>query len=131
MSNVGFIGVGYMGYGIAKNILEKGNNLFVIANKNRKPIEKIVSKGAIEIKSFEDFSNKQLNVLVKCVTNTPIAKEIATKLSGILDEKTLIINITTHNQSGSIETDRIYQSKNINYIAVSYTHLTLPTIYSV
>jgi 3-hydroxyisobutyrate dehydrogenase-like beta-hydroxyacid dehydrogenase len=116
MSNVGFIGVGYMGYGIAKNILEKGNNLFVVANKNRKPIEKIVSKGAIEIKSFEDFSNKQLNVLVKCVTNTPIAKEIATKLASILDEKTLIIDITTHNQSGSIETEKIYQSKNINYI---------------
>ena len=38
MNNIGFIGVGYMGFGIAKNILEKGNNLFVIANKNRKPI---------------------------------------------------------------------------------------------
>ena len=116
MSNVGFIGVGYMGYGIAKNILEKDNNLFVIANKNRKPIEKIVSKGAVEVKSFEDFRDKQLNVLVKCVTNTPIAKEIATKLSSILDEKTLVIDITTHNQSGSIETEKIYQSKNINYI---------------
>ena len=116
MGNVGFIGVGYMGYGIAKNILEKDNNLFVIANKNRKPIEKIVSKGAVEVKSFEDFRDKQLNVLVKCVTNTPIAKEIATKLASILDEKTLIIDITTHNQSGSIETEKIYQSKNINYI---------------
>ena len=116
MGNAGFIGVGYMGYGIAKNILEKDNNLFVIANKNRKPIEKIVSKGAVEVKSFEDFRDKQLNVLVKCVTNTPIAKEIATKLSSILDEKTLIIDITTHNQSGSIETEKIYQSKNINYI---------------
>ena len=38
MKNVGFIGVGYMGYGIAKNILKKGNNLFVIANKKRSPI---------------------------------------------------------------------------------------------
>ena len=116
MNNVGFIGVGYMGYGIAKNILHKGNKLFVIANKNRKPIEKIVSEGATEIKTFEEFKEKQLNVLVKCVTNTPIAKEIATKLSNILDEKTLIIDITTHNKSGSIETEKIYQSKNINYI---------------
>jgi len=40
MNNIGFIGVGYMGYGIAKNILDKGNNLFVIANKNRKPNRK-------------------------------------------------------------------------------------------
>jgi len=116
MSNVGFIGVGYMGYGIAKNILDKGNNLFVIANKNRKPIEKIVSKGAIEVKTYKDFKDKELNVLVKCVTNTPIAKEIASKLSNILDEKTLIIDITTHNKTGSIETAEIYQSNKINYI---------------
>ena len=116
MNNVGFIGVGYMGYGIAKNILEKGNNLFVIANKNKKPIEKIVSKGAKEVKTLEEFKEKQLNVLIKCVTNTPIAKEIALKLSKILDEKTLIIDITTHNKSGSIETEKIYQSNNINYI---------------
>ena len=116
MTNIGFIGVGYMGYGIAKNILKKGNNLFVIANKNRKPIEKIVSEGATEVKSFEEFKEKKLNVLVKCVTNTPIAKEIATKLSKILDEKTLIIDITTHNKTGSIETEKIYQSSNINYV---------------
>ena len=116
MKNIGFIGVGYMGYGIAKNILEKGNSLFVIANKNRKPIEKIVAEGATEVKSFEKFKEKKLNVLVKCVTNTPIAKEIATKLSKILDEKTLIIDITTHNKTGSIETEKIYQSSNINYI---------------
>ena len=77
MNNIGFIGVGYMGYGIAKNILEKGNNLFVIANKNRKPIEKIVSKGATEVKTLEEFKEKQLSFLIKCVTNTPIAKELS------------------------------------------------------
>ena len=116
MNNVGFIGVGYMGYGIAKNILTKGNNLFVIANKNRKPIEKIVNKGAKEVKTFEEFKEKQLDILIKCVTNTPIAKEIANKLSKILDKKTLIIDITTHNKTGSIETEKIYQSNNINYV---------------
>jgi 3-hydroxyisobutyrate dehydrogenase-like beta-hydroxyacid dehydrogenase len=116
MNNVGFIGVGYMGFGIAKNILEKGNNLFVIANKNRKPIDKIVGLGATEVNTLEEFKEKKLNVLVKCVTNTPIAKEIATKLSNILDENTLIIDITTHNKTGSIETEKIYQSSNINYV---------------
>ena len=116
MNNVGFIGVGYMGYGIAKNVLEKRNNLFVIANKNRKPIDKIVGLGATEVNTLEEFKEKKLNVLIKCVTNTPIAKEIATKLSNILDENTLIIDITTHNKTGSIETEKIYHSSNINYV---------------
>ena len=75
--NVGFIGVGYMGYGIAKNILKKGNNLFVIANKKRAPIDKIVSDGAIEVKSYNELCEKNLDALFLCVTNTPIALSIA------------------------------------------------------
>ena len=111
MKNVGFIGVGYMGYGIAKNILKHKNKLFVIANKNRKPIEKIVSDGAEEVKSFEDFSTKNLDAMFMCVTNTPIAKLISEKISDILDSKTLIIDITTHNKTGSMETEEIFKAK--------------------
>ena len=116
MKNIGFIGVGYMGYGIAKNILKHKNYLFVIANKNRKPIDKIVNEGAEEVKSFEEFANKNLDALIMCVTNTPIAKSISEKISKVLNSKTLIIDITTHNKTGSIETEQIFKSNNINYI---------------
>jgi 3-hydroxyisobutyrate dehydrogenase-like beta-hydroxyacid dehydrogenase len=51
-----------------------------------------------------------------CVTNTPIAKSISEKISKILNSKTLIIDITTHNKTGSIETENIFKSNNINYI---------------
>ena len=50
MKNIGFIGVGYMGYGIAKNILKHGHKLFVFANKNRTPIDKIIKNEALEVK---------------------------------------------------------------------------------
>jgi 3-hydroxyisobutyrate dehydrogenase-like beta-hydroxyacid dehydrogenase len=116
MKNIGFIGVGYMGYGIAKNILKNDHKLYVVANKNREPIDKIVSNGAEEIKSLEEFSSKNLDVLFICVTNTPIAKSISEKMANILNPKTIVIDITTHNKTGSIETDKIYKSKNINYI---------------
>ncbi|MDC0585853.1 NAD(P)-dependent oxidoreductase [Candidatus Pelagibacter sp.] len=116
MKNIGFIGVGYMGYGIAKNILKNNHKLYVLANKNREPIDKIVNDGAEEVKSLEEFSNKNLDALFMCVTNTPIAKSISEKMTTILDSKTIVIDITTHNKIGSIETDKIYKSKNINYI---------------
>ena len=116
MKNVGFIGVGYMGYGIAKNILKNNNNLFVIANKNREPIERIVKEGAEEVNSFEDFANKNLDALFMCVTNTPIAKTISKKISKILNDKTIIIDITTHNKTGSVETDTIFKKNNIGYV---------------
>ena len=114
--NVGFIGVGYMGYGIAKNILKKGNDLFVIANKKRAPIDKIVSDGAIEVKSYNELCEKNLDALFLCVTNTPIAINIAEKISTLLKDKTLIIDVTTHNQNGSIKMEQIFSKQKINYI---------------
>ncbi len=105
-----------MGYGIARNILKHKNQLFVIANKNRKPIDRIVKDGAEEIKSLDDFANKNLDAMFICVTNTPIAKSVSKQISKVLNSKTLIIDITTHNQSGSIETEAIFKSNSINYV---------------
>ncbi len=114
--NVGFIGVGYMGYGIAKNILTKGNNLFVIANKKRTPIDKIVSDGAKEVKTYDELCEKNLDALFLCVTNTPIAISIAEKVCTLLTDNTLIIDVTTHNQNGSIQMEKIFSKQKINYI---------------
>ncbi len=114
--NVGFIGVGYMGYGIAKNILKKGNNLFVIANKKREPIDKIVSDGANEVKSYNELCEKNLDALFLCVTNTPIAISIAEKVCTLLKDNTLIVDITTHNQNGSIKMEQIFAKQKISYV---------------
>ena len=114
--NVGFIGVGYMGYGIAKNILKKGNNLFVIANKKREPIDKIVIDGAKEVKSYNELCEKNLVALFLCVTNTPIAISIAEKLSYLLNDGTLIVDVTTHNQNGSIKMEQIFAKRKISYV---------------
>ena len=114
--NVGFIGVGYMGYGIAKNILKKGNSLFVIANKKRAPIDKIVKDGAKEVKSYNELCEKNLDALFLCVTNTPIAISIAEKLSNLLKDSTLIVDVTTHNQNGSIKMEQIFAKRKISYV---------------
>ena len=108
---VGFIGVGWMGFGIANNILKKNHELFVIANKNRKPIDRIVKAGAKEVKSYDELCKSALDVLFLCVTNSPIAHEIGKKIVSLLNNKTIVIDITTHNQNGSIEKiDRLYSS---------------------
>ena len=35
---IGFIGIGLMGYGIARNLLEKGHPLVVMANRSRERV---------------------------------------------------------------------------------------------
>ena len=60
MTKVGFIGVGYMGYGMVKNLLKK-HNVFIFAHKNRKPINKLVKykfeKMFLEDKLFTALPN--------------------------------------------------------------------------
>lgn len=114
--NVGFIGVGYMGYGIAKNLLKNNFNLFVIGNKNKKPIDKIVSEGAIEVQTYEELCANKMEALFICVTNTSVAKIIAERIAIILNKEAIVIDITTHTQNGSIEMDKIFLANKINYI---------------
>ncbi len=62
---VGFIGLGAMGFGMASNLLVKGFQLTVIADRNRKPVEALLAQGAAEAKSFEELASAgELGALV-------------------------------------------------------------------
>ena len=113
--NIGFIGAGYMGYGMAHNLLKNKISLSVIANKNRKPINRLVKQGAIESKSFKDLANFA-NVIIMCVTNTKIAVEIINKILPDLKTSTLFIDITTHHKTGSLDIKNLLNSKKIRYV---------------
>jgi len=112
---VGFIGAGYMGFGIAKNILKNDFSLKVIAHKNRAPIEKLLKLGASEAKTYDELS-KDIDCLFICVTNTKIAKEIASSIVPKLKKEILFIDITTHKKNGSIEMENILSQNQIKYL---------------
>lgn len=63
---VGFLGVGLMGHGAAKNILEKGYPLTVLGNRNRAPVDDLVGRGATEAKDAADLSAIS-DVVITCV----------------------------------------------------------------
>tara|TARA_Y100000590_G_scaffold386726_1_gene459743 strand:- start:2273 stop:3127 length:855 start_codon:yes stop_codon:yes gene_type:complete len=113
--NIAFIGVGYMGYGIAKNLILNKFNLRVIAHKNRKFINKIKKLGAIEKNNYDDLLY-EVDCLFICVTNTPVAINIAKKIKTKLKKDVLVIDITTHNQDGSIKMKNIFEQKKIKYL---------------
>ena len=41
---IGFIGVGFMGHGLAANILKNGYPLVIKGNRNRTPVDDLVEK---------------------------------------------------------------------------------------
>ena len=61
-NKVGFIGSGYMGFGMAKNLI-KNFDVYVIAHKNRDPINKLVNLGATEILNYKSLLNENLDCL--------------------------------------------------------------------
>lgn len=67
---VGFIGLGYMGQGMAANILTKGFPLVGMAHRNRAPLEALVEKGAREAKSAREMAD-ECDIVVLCVTGSP------------------------------------------------------------
>jgi 3-hydroxyisobutyrate dehydrogenase-like beta-hydroxyacid dehydrogenase len=63
---IGFLGVGLMGHGAAKNILEKGYALTVLGHRNRQPVEDLVRRGATEAKDAAALAEAS-DVIITCV----------------------------------------------------------------
>jgi 3-hydroxyisobutyrate dehydrogenase-like beta-hydroxyacid dehydrogenase len=65
---VGFVGLGLMGHGIAKNILKGGYELWV-KGRSRKPVESLVAMGAREAMSLADLA-AHCDVVQLCLSNS-------------------------------------------------------------
>ncbi len=65
-TRVGFLGVGLMGHGAAKNILEKGYPLAILGHRNREPVEDLVRRGATEGKDAAALAEAS-DVVIICV----------------------------------------------------------------
>ena len=83
IKTVGLIGVGLMGHGIGKNLLEKGYKLSVVAHRNRAPVESLIAKGAKELGSPYMLA-KETDMVILCVTGTPQVEQAVYGEYGLL-----------------------------------------------
>ena len=67
---IGFIGVGLMGHGMAKNIVTKGYPLIVLGHRKREPVEHLKSLGATEAKTPRELV-ASCDIVHLCVTGSP------------------------------------------------------------
>jgi len=80
---VGFIGVGLMGHGMAKNIVEKGWPLTVLGHRNRQPVDDLIGRGAGEGQNAAELA-RDCDLVFICVTGTPQVEENVFGENGIL-----------------------------------------------
>jgi 3-hydroxyisobutyrate dehydrogenase-like beta-hydroxyacid dehydrogenase len=104
MQRIGFIGIGMMGHGMARNLLAKGHALSFLVNRNRANIADLVKLGAKELKTPAEIA-RDSDVVILCVTGTPQVE--ANVFGGLLEgarKGQIVIDCST---SQPDSTDRI------------------------
>ena len=81
---IGMIGVGLMGHGIAKNIVEAGYPLTVVAHRRREAVDDLVARGAVEAKSVKELTERS-EIIHICVTGSTQVEELVRGPGGILE----------------------------------------------
>ncbi|MCA0422110.1 MAG: NAD(P)-dependent oxidoreductase [Proteobacteria bacterium] len=81
---IGFIGVGYMGHGMAKNIVGKGFALTIMGNRNRAPVEDLIQRGAREVKTAAEVAANS-DIVFLCVTDSKTVEAICRSRGGLKD----------------------------------------------
>jgi 3-hydroxyisobutyrate dehydrogenase-like beta-hydroxyacid dehydrogenase len=83
MAKLGFVGVGFMGHGMAGNLMKKGHEVTIIAHRNRVPVDDLVSRGAIEARSLEELARGKDGVFICVATSEQIRSVIDGLLPGL------------------------------------------------
>ena len=91
---IGFVGVGLMGHGMAKNILAKGFSLVVIGHRNRNPVEDLVQNGAKEAENLAELA-QQTSVIFTCLPGSPQVESAVEQMSEGLQSGTVIVECST------------------------------------
>jgi 3-hydroxyisobutyrate dehydrogenase-like beta-hydroxyacid dehydrogenase len=83
MQRIGFIGIGLMGHGMAKNLLKKGHPLSFLVHRNRSNIADLLELGAKEAKKPSELMSGS-DLVFLCVTGSPQVEQNVYGPDGLL-----------------------------------------------
>ena len=67
---IGFVGLGMMGHGMARNLLRKGYALRFTVHRNRTNLHDLLAAGAVEVRTSAELVTGAEAVIL-CVTGSP------------------------------------------------------------
>lgn len=115
---VGFIGVGLMGHGMAKNILQGGYPLVIKGNRNREPVESLKSMGAEEVQTPREMAER-CDIIHLCLSNSPLVEETIAGPDGILAgarEGLVVIDTTTADPNSTLAMAKLLAEKGCHMV---------------
>jgi 3-hydroxyisobutyrate dehydrogenase-like beta-hydroxyacid dehydrogenase len=99
---IGFVGLGMMGHGMAKNLLAKGFPLSVKVNRDRSRLADILAAGARECATNAEVAGNA-DFVILCVTGSPQVEEVVFGANGLLGgaRKDLVVIDTSTSEPGT------------------------------
>jgi 3-hydroxyisobutyrate dehydrogenase-like beta-hydroxyacid dehydrogenase len=116
MKSIGFIGLGLMGHGMAKNLLKKGHALAFLVHRNRANLGDLLDLGGKEVKTARQLAEVS-DCIILCVTGTPQVE--ANVYGGLLEgarKGQIVVDCST---SMPESTDRIradFEKKGVRFV---------------
>ncbi|NLS04043.1 NAD(P)-dependent oxidoreductase [Rhizobium sp. P32RR-XVIII] len=111
---IGFVGIGLMGHGIAKNIVEKGFPLTVIAHRNRKPVEDLIARGATEARSLTELAANSTMIFL-CLTGSKEVSAVIEEMKPALVAGTVIVDCSTGDPTVTIRLAEMLAAQNVHF----------------
>jgi 3-hydroxyisobutyrate dehydrogenase-like beta-hydroxyacid dehydrogenase len=99
--HIGFVGIGLMGHGMAKNIRAKGYPLTAIAHRNRAPLDDLLADGATEAKSLADLAASS-SVIHICAPGSPQVEAIVAGLLPGIRPGTVVVDCSTSDPGSTV-----------------------------
>jgi 3-hydroxyisobutyrate dehydrogenase-like beta-hydroxyacid dehydrogenase len=114
---VGFIGLGFMGHGMAKNIVEKGYALTIMGHRNRAPIEDLITRGAREVDTPREVA-AQSTIVFLCVTGSREVEALVRGPDGLqagLKPGSVIVDCSTSDPNSTVTLAQELRAAGIEY----------------
>ncbi len=116
--SVGFVGVGLMGHGMAKNLVSKGWPLVVLGHRRREPVEHLKSLGAREAATPRELA-AQCEIVHLCVTGSPQVEALMRGPDGLLagaKPGTVIIDCSTSNPVSTLALAEEAKARGVHFV---------------
>jgi len=118
MERIGFVGIGLMGHGMAKNLLAKGHSLAFKVHRNRDNLADLTAAGAVEVTDALALASAS-DIIFFCVTGSPQVEEIIYGPDGLLPavrKGMLVVDCSTSEPASTARIRSDLATRDVAYI---------------
>ncbi len=114
--NILFIGIGEMGFGMAKNILAKNGSLSIWNRTKEKPhVMELINMGAVFAESLETAAESAEYICLNLTADTAV-KSVCERIFNAVNPNTVILDFSTISPETAQELNRNFLKKDVFYL---------------